>query len=266
MALKTDGVRLDELTADPGTPENGDVWLNSTDGVVRARIGGNSRTVEDKLNKFDATVDPVVGNDNTQGYRIGSKWINTTSGEFFWCADASTGAAVWEKAVADAGEPSASYRRDINPGVLVTTGNASKVVTNDYGAIELPNSSTTSGVWSNRWRRTPVTSVKVKCQFKLKVAGTGTIVRMMVRYKAKAVGESTAGAFDQEIVKAVTVNPAAPDNVYEGVVDLAIANFTEGDAVAMHIGRDGNNEIVSGEASDDFNKRVQLLAIELEII
>lgn len=40
-------------------------------------------------------VDPVVGNDNTEGYSTISRWINTLTGKEFVCTDASTGAAVW---------------------------------------------------------------------------------------------------------------------------------------------------------------------------
>jgi len=54
-----------------------------------------SGPVETILRKED-TVDPVAGNDNTQGYDVQSRWINTSSSEEWVCTDASTGAAVWE--------------------------------------------------------------------------------------------------------------------------------------------------------------------------
>jgi hypothetical protein len=54
-----------------------------------------SGPVEVILEKVD-TVDPAVGNDNTQGYAIKSRWINTSSNEEWVCTDASTGAASWE--------------------------------------------------------------------------------------------------------------------------------------------------------------------------
>ena len=47
-------------------------------------------------NKFDATVAPAVSNDTTEGYSVGSLWINTTAKTAYVCTDASTGAAVWE--------------------------------------------------------------------------------------------------------------------------------------------------------------------------
>jgi len=46
-------------------------------------------------NKYDAIIGPVVGDDQTQGYAIGSQWINTVTDEKFTCFDAGTGAAVW---------------------------------------------------------------------------------------------------------------------------------------------------------------------------
>jgi len=40
--------------------------------------------------------DPVVGNDNTQGYSPGLRWVNTTLPvKSYVCVDASTGAAIW---------------------------------------------------------------------------------------------------------------------------------------------------------------------------
>ena len=42
-----------------------------------------------------AASDPTVNDDDTQGYMIGSRWINTSSPGEFICSDASTGAAVW---------------------------------------------------------------------------------------------------------------------------------------------------------------------------
>lgn len=51
-------------------------------------------------NNFAATTAPGVGNDSTQGYAVGSRWINTTGDETYVCMDASSGAAVWEKTTA----------------------------------------------------------------------------------------------------------------------------------------------------------------------
>jgi len=40
--------------------------------------------------------DPTAGNDNTQGYAPGLRWVNTTAPvKSYVCVDASTGAAIW---------------------------------------------------------------------------------------------------------------------------------------------------------------------------
>lgn len=49
------------------------------------------------IDNLSATTDPGVGNDNTQSYHPGSKWLNLTLGRLWVCLDASTGAAVWRR-------------------------------------------------------------------------------------------------------------------------------------------------------------------------
>lgn len=55
------------------------------------------------LNNLSATTNPGVGNDGTQGYEVGSVWVNTATGGTFICTSAATGAAVWAPSNAIAG-------------------------------------------------------------------------------------------------------------------------------------------------------------------
>ena len=48
-------------------------------------------------NKLDATVAPTVNDDGTQGYSVGSLWIDITHDEAYRCVNSTTGAAVWPK-------------------------------------------------------------------------------------------------------------------------------------------------------------------------
>jgi hypothetical protein len=50
-------------------------------------------------NNVAATTDPVAGNDNTQGYMVGSLWVNTTNGRVWIAQSVATGAAAWGLAV-----------------------------------------------------------------------------------------------------------------------------------------------------------------------
>lgn len=49
------------------------------------------------LHKFDATAAPTTGDDDADGYAVGSIWIDVTNDDAHICVDASTGAAVWEQ-------------------------------------------------------------------------------------------------------------------------------------------------------------------------
>jgi hypothetical protein len=50
-------------------------------------------------NNTTATTDPGAGNDNTQGYFVGSLWVNTTNGRVWIAQAVATGAAAWALAV-----------------------------------------------------------------------------------------------------------------------------------------------------------------------
>ena len=49
-----------------------------------------------RLSKYDATANPAVTNDVTEGYGQGSTWYNTSTGKWWFCDDASEGAASWK--------------------------------------------------------------------------------------------------------------------------------------------------------------------------
>ena len=46
-------------------------------------------------NNFTSVVDPVVGDDSSQGYAVGSRWVNTVLDKSYVCLDATIGAAIW---------------------------------------------------------------------------------------------------------------------------------------------------------------------------
>lgn len=51
------------------------------------------------LNNYSATSNPTSGDDAADGYSVGSRWINTTTGSLWTCIVATTGAAIWHAQV-----------------------------------------------------------------------------------------------------------------------------------------------------------------------
>ena len=61
------------------------------------RVGGADGAGTYPQCNFGAAVAPAVGNDDTEGYSVGSMWYDTTADDAFTCLDAATGAAVWKQ-------------------------------------------------------------------------------------------------------------------------------------------------------------------------
>ena len=71
----------------------GGVLMNSAGGRL-ARKSRPRREVALK-NNYLATSDPSARNDSSQGYDVGSTWINVASGTMWECSSTALGAAVW---------------------------------------------------------------------------------------------------------------------------------------------------------------------------
>jgi hypothetical protein len=67
--------------------------------VLGKHTFGNPPEVEGSADKFvaihEAVIAPTVNDDNTQGYYVGYKWVDTATDTTYHCEDATTGAAVW---------------------------------------------------------------------------------------------------------------------------------------------------------------------------
>lgn len=48
-------------------------------------------------NNVSATSAPTASNDSSQGYAVGSRWVNVTTDLAYVCVDASVGAAIWNR-------------------------------------------------------------------------------------------------------------------------------------------------------------------------
>ena len=60
--------------------------------VAQEKIAAQTSSVH----KLDATSNPTVSNDSTEGYDVNSTWININTEDIFICVDATQDAAVWK--------------------------------------------------------------------------------------------------------------------------------------------------------------------------
>ena len=87
---------------------DGTFWFKAANGDYNIKVVNGAATkwkygvklfdFEDATapNDFTKTTDPTVDDDGTQGWEVGSRWLNTTTKTAFIAFDISTGAAVWE--------------------------------------------------------------------------------------------------------------------------------------------------------------------------
>lgn len=103
-----------------------------TDGGTGASNASGARTnlgldpLATYKSKTDATTAPGSTNDNTEGYSVGSIWIDVTNDKSYIAVDVSTGAAVWNDLTASAGGGISNVVEDTTPqlgGDLDMNGN-----------------------------------------------------------------------------------------------------------------------------------------------
>lgn len=90
------GVKLEDTT--DYTATNGtDVILTSPalEGQLLETIGLSTYSLINGKINYSASAAPVVTDDSSDGYRVGSLWIDTTNDEAYRCVDDTVGAAVW---------------------------------------------------------------------------------------------------------------------------------------------------------------------------
>lgn len=98
------------------------------------------------FSNFTATSQPTVSDDETDGYEVGSLWVNTAAENAYICIDPSTGAAVW-KLTTDAAQN--NFAASAPPAVTddsYTVGSLWVDTTNDMAYICL-DSTTDAASW-----------------------------------------------------------------------------------------------------------------------
>lgn len=142
-----------------------------------------------------------------------------------------------------------------------------KVIANDRVAIEVASGVTGFAATHLFWpklKKWDDPALILDFRFILKAAGTGSKVRIATKAKAQSVGEDSASAFSPEGFTAVSVTHTTLGEVFAAEVVLDGSGFEKGDAVALQIGRDGNNEMGAGD-SDDVDVSIQIIAMQVGV-
>ena len=87
------------------------------------------------------TTDPLVTDDSSTGFQLGSHWINESSDEVFICSDSTIGAAVWSS-VTDSGSGSSGIPQ-VSKSTAYTT-----ILTDANKHIYHPSADTTARIWT----------------------------------------------------------------------------------------------------------------------
>jgi len=76
--------------------------------------------------KFDATIAPTINNDVSEGYTVGSRWLDITNLKSYVCLDNTDGAAVWIENVVEGDMNKATYDTDEDGDIDVAAGGTEK--------------------------------------------------------------------------------------------------------------------------------------------
>jgi len=78
----------------------GSLWVDTITNLAYICVAATSTTsswfeITDPKSNYTATTSPSIGNDSSQGYSLGSMWVDTTRDLVYFAVDVSPGAAVW---------------------------------------------------------------------------------------------------------------------------------------------------------------------------
>lgn len=126
----------DEITITSPTGELYNIKITDNGTITTINNSTEEESVRVPKANYSAVSDPSNTDDSSEGYEVGSKWINTNSGNEFVCVDALENSAVWSKTTVD--EPNiAQYVRTSNQ----TIGNSESAI--DFNLTQYEDSNYT---------------------------------------------------------------------------------------------------------------------------
>jgi len=201
----------------PGVPSGG------VFGDLIRKLSGTDYDLGYFSNKLDATVDPAVGNDSSEGYSVQSMWLNITDQKAFICLDASVGAAVWSEITGGGGESS-------EPGELIATRDltawGSNVITEDLATLQALGSGPFNDlkfVFENV-KMTAGVALTLSLQGEISSVWTNPIAAGYRSYNASIAGGFRA---DNEIIAQGIGGGVTPNQFFDGFI--IISNVEQAD-------------------------------------
>lgn len=156
--------------------------LSDLSNKATARTNLGLTGLANSQSNLTATTNPTSGSDNTQGYSLGSTWVNTSTNAFFVCVNASTGAAVWIQ---------------IPAGYVDTTSNQTVAGTKTFTGMIIGSRSADSSAFSATYSATNTSNAAFSFTAN---ASTGRMLGSTVtgdstgRYVSLADGSATYGS------------------------------------------------------------------------
>ena len=168
-----DGVHLEDTTDYVATTGTTIVLTSGAiTGQIFEAVGLKTFSLVNGKINYAGTSAPGAGDDNADGYRVGSMWIDITNDESYRCVDDSTGAAVWIGTTLEASDlgslalvtPSgtgstSTFLRGDNAWVAVDalpsqSGNAGKYLTTNastasWATLDTDANTTTKGMYEH---------------------------------------------------------------------------------------------------------------------
>ena len=84
-----------------------------------------------RLHNYKASADPTSTDDSGEGYSVGSKWCNRSTGEWFICVNASEDGAIWQHLTLSTDELGSAATADIVNDL--SSGGATDVLSAEQG-------------------------------------------------------------------------------------------------------------------------------------
>lgn len=150
----TVGAAVWKLTSVPDLDELGDVstFTGSIVGTTLYYTGSGWDFIPHNLT---ATTAPTVNDDANDGYRIGSRWVDSVTGRTYVCVDTTVGAAVWSDTSSHTG------LTDLTWASSGHTGTASTFAAFTAGGAATNLTTTASGDATGTWPTLQITDLTI---------------------------------------------------------------------------------------------------------